>query len=224
MTGTPPGIAFFDVDETLISVKSMFDFYDFFLDALGLSPEEQQARSAQARSLLRPGMPREEGNRLFYRRFAGYKVAEVDEIGRAWFDERLRGGILFHQDVLAALRAHRDEGLLTVMVSGSFAPCLVPVAEYAGADVVLSTVLEARDGLYTGEVLRTMIGDAKTEAARAFMAEHGVPADACHAYGDHTSDLGLLRMTGHPVVVGGNPDLAEVAAAHGWRRLPGTIG
>jgi HAD superfamily hydrolase (TIGR01490 family) len=217
-----PAIAFFDVDETLISLKSMFDFYDFFLDAVGHSPQEQRRLRQQARDLLRSGLPREQGNRLFYQRFTDRKVSEVADIGRRWFDRRLEGGGLFHQDVLGALRAHHADGLTTVLVSGSFPACLDPMAEYAGADIALSTELRVRDGIYTGEVSRTMIGDAKAEAARGLIEQAGVSAADCYAYGDHGSDLGLLRLVGHPVVVGADPELVAVAERSGWLRLAGS--
>ncbi|WP_233515561.1 HAD family hydrolase [Marinitenerispora sediminis] len=222
-TTARPAAAFFDVDETLITFKSMFDFYDFFLDAVGHSPEEQERLRADARSLLRPGMPRQQGNRLFYRRFAGYAEADVAAHGLAWFEHHMAAGGVFNEDVLAALREHTAAGLTTVLVSGSFSACLDPIATYVGADVTLCTGLEVRDGVYTGEVLRTMIGDAKAASARELIEERGIPAADCHAYGDHTSDLDLLRLVGHPVVVGDNPDLVAEAERGGWRRLAGTL-
>jgi HAD superfamily hydrolase (TIGR01490 family) len=224
MTSDVRAIAFFDVDETLIAIKSMFDFYDFFLAAVGHSPQEQDRLRQDARSLLRPGIPREQGNRLFYRRFAGSRAAQVAGIGRQWFHRHMAGGGLFHEDVLEALQAHRANGSSTVLVSGSFPGCLDPVAEHCGADVLLSTVLEVREGIYTGEVLQSMIGDAKADNARRLIAEGGYASADCYAYGDHTSDLGLLCLVGHPVVVGANPDLAAVAKEQGWPRLAGTTG
>ncbi|PRX92574.1 HAD-IB family hydrolase [Allonocardiopsis opalescens] len=216
-------LAFFDVDETLITIKSMFDFYDYFLAAVGHSPEEQQRLKDDARSLLRPGLPREQGNRLFYRRFAGYAAADVAAHGRAWFDGHLARGGLFQQEVLAALRGHTADGVTTVLVSGSFPACLDPILAHTGADIALCTELEASDGVYTGEVLRTMIGDAKAAAARRLIEESGVPAAACFGYGDHTSDLELLRLVGTATVVGDNPVLAAEAAERGWRRIGGAV-
>jgi HAD superfamily hydrolase (TIGR01490 family) len=224
VTPAPASIAFFDVDETLISIKSMFDFYDYFLEAVGYSPEEQQRLHDAARDLLRPGLPREQGNRQFYRRFADYKVAEVAAVGHQWFDAHLERGGLFHTDVVDALRAHREAGTTTVLVSGSFSACLDPVSAYVGADLAMSTQLEVRDGIYTGEVTRTMIGEAKAELARELITQAGVSAADCHAYGDHTSDLGLLQLVGHPVLVGAQAQMSEIADSEGWPRLSGTRG
>ncbi len=211
--------AFFDVDETLISVKSMFDFYDYFLVAAGHTEAERRELTARATALLGPGVPRLRANQLFYQRFADYKVAEVADIGQAWFADRLARGELFHVEVLAALRAHKAAGARIALVSGSFSACLQPVAEYCGADTVLCTELVQDDGRYTGEVVRSMIGDAKADAAAELISRERVLAADCAAYGDHGSDLGLLRLVGHPVAVGDNPDLLAVAIEQGWPRL-----
>lgn len=214
-------VAFFDVDETLTTVKTMFDFYDFFLKAVGHTPQEQQRLRQDAHDLLRPGMPREQGNRFFYRRFAGYRAEQTAATGQAWFAQHLRQGGFFHQDVLEALTAHQKRGLATVLVSGSFAAALDPVAAHVGADVVLCTRPEIQDGVYTGEVLTTMIGDAKAQAARELLFQRDIDPDECHAYGDHVSDLELLRLVGHPVVIGDHPELLAEAGRCGWQRLAG---
>ncbi len=217
-----PAAAFFDVDETLTTIKTMFDFYDFFLAAVGHSTEEQQRLRQKARDLLRPGLPRLQGNRLFYQRFAGYEKETVAAIGRAWFDRHLERGGLFHTDVLQALHTHRTDGLATVLVSGSFTACLDPIADHVGADRILCTDLEVTDGRYTGEVRTTMIGPAKAEHARTLLTTHNwTPAD-CYAYGDHTSDLELLNLVGHPVAVGDNPELLAEATQPHWHHLAGT--
>jgi HAD superfamily hydrolase (TIGR01490 family) len=214
---TSRSIAFFDVDETLITVKSMFDFYDYYAQVSRIAPDLRH----DPRALLGANIPREQANRRYYRVFAGTEAAEVAEIGRRWFAERLGGGGLFHDDVAAALAAHRGDGAWTVLVSGSFTACLEPIADHCGADRILCSEPEIRDGRYTGDVVRTMIGAAKRVAAQDLIAELGVDAADCFGYGDHISDLGLLELVGHPVVVGPNPELAEIARARGWARLPG---
>ncbi|MET9799649.1 HAD-IB family hydrolase [Streptomyces sp. NPDC006368] len=226
MAPPPPAtaVAFFDVDETLTTGKTMAGFYGFFLTAVGHGPRERDRLLREAHDLLRPGITREVANRLFYRRLAGYKAEAVEAAGRAWFDRHRERGGFFHRDVVDALAAHRAAGLATVLVSGSFPACLDPIAAHVGADLVLCTRPEVRDGVHTGEVVETMIGAAKERAARALLTEHGIAPQRCHAYGDHPSDLDLLRLVGHPVVVGAHPDLVAEADRNGWRRLPGVPG
>ena len=221
MDARPARAAFFDVDETLITVKSMFRFLEFHLAAAGEPPSAYPAAVAHLRGLARAGVAREHANREYYRHFAGRDVAEVAQHGRAWFARERRERELFHPPTLAEFHEHARAGDLTVLVSGSFTPCLEPIAELIGADLVLCSAPEIHDGRYTGALRVPMIGAGKASAARAVMAAHGLDAGDCVAYGDHASDLPLLLSVGCPVVVGDDPVLVEQADRHGWRRLPG---
>jgi HAD superfamily hydrolase (TIGR01490 family) len=118
---------------------------------------------------------------------------------------------------VSALRAHRAAGDAVVLVSGSFLPCLAPVADDLGVTRVLCTqVTVAPLGTLTGAVEAPMIGRAKADAVRATIAGLGLSAAACWAYGDHASDLEMLRAVGHPSVVGDDPVLIGQAREHGW--------
>jgi HAD superfamily hydrolase (TIGR01490 family) len=121
--------------------------------------------------------------------------------------------------VLAALWRHAAAGDLTLLVSGSFPACLDPIARYVGADVVLCSLPEIRDGRYTGRIAVPMLGEAKAAAVRGAAAEHGVLLAESHAYGDHASDLPILDLVGHPVVVGDDPVLAGRARRDRWAQI-----
>jgi HAD superfamily hydrolase (TIGR01490 family) len=210
-------VAFFDVDETLITLKTMFSFLRFHL---GLSRYERAAKVLT--SLAAAGVPRAATNRLYYRNFAGESATDVAESGRQWFARELDTGRLFHTEVVRMFGRHRESGDVTALVSGSFSACLDPIAAHLGADHVLATEPEVIHGGYTGEVLRTVIGEGKADAARGLMTEVGTDEAACTAYGDHASDLPLLLAVGEAWVVGDDPVLLEHAARYGWTRLPAT--
>ncbi|MEV6952459.1 HAD-IB family hydrolase [Streptomyces sp. NPDC051183] len=216
--------AFFDVDETLITVKSMFRFLRFHLRAQGAPDFAYEEAAANLRRRAAEGIPREVTNREYYGLYAGCSVEEVAREGRAWFAQELAAGGLFHPPVLDALREHRRAGDRTVLVSGSFPACLDPVAAHIGADVVLCSRPEIKDGRYTGELTVAVIGDAKAVAAEADMRATGADPAHCHAYGDHASDLPLLTAVGHPHVIGDDPVLAERGADSGWHRMKGIAG
>lgn len=210
-------IAFFDVDETLITIKSMFSFLDFHL----ASPDHYRRAAGTLTELAAAGVPREETNRIYYGNYSGRREADVAESGRRWFEQHMATGRLFHSEVVRQLRRHQAEGAAIALVSGSFAACLGPIAEHVGADHVLCTTPEIVDGRYTGQVLSTVIGEGKAAAARSLMAEQGAPAEDCVAYGDHASDLPLLLAVGHAGIVGDDPVLRVHASRYGWTRLPG---
>jgi HAD superfamily hydrolase (TIGR01490 family) len=198
----------------------MFRFLAFDLAARGEPPttayEEAMARLG---ALKAAGRPREETNRAFYRNFAGRRAAELAVTGAAWFEGELARGGLFRTEVLDALRAHSRRGDLTVLVSGSFPPCLEPVRRYAGADLLVCSRPQIAAGRYTGVLVDPVIGAEKARALRRIADTHGVCLARSTAYGDHTSDLPLLEAVGHPVVVGEDPALGRLAEVRGWRRL-----
>jgi HAD superfamily hydrolase (TIGR01490 family) len=216
--GTDPArVAFFDVDETLITVKGMLSFLEFHLDA----PDRYRQIADRLHRLAADGVPRGESNRLYYEVFAGQRETEVAASGRRWFQREMVGGALFHGELVRVLRRLQAAGTTIVLVSGSFSACLDPIAEHLGADQVLGTVPEVRAGRYTGRVVRTVIGEGKATAARALLAEFGVDGRLCVAYGDHSSDLPMLLAVGHAGVVGQDPVLLAHAAERGWDLLPG---
>ncbi|MFG3288751.1 HAD family hydrolase [Streptomyces sp. NPDC048179] len=217
-----PSVAFFDVDETLLATKTLLDFWDFWT-ASGAWPLPD--RVPDLRALVAAGGDRDTLNREYYRRFAGVPVSTLASLARRWYDAHSRGPRAFVTTAVEALDAHRCRGDEVVLVSGSLRPLLEAVAEDFGAAGVRCAEQSVTDGgLLTGEVDRPMIGQAKADAVTAVVHERGARAEDCWAYGDHVSDLAMLRSVGHPVVVGGSPLLTAEARRAGWTVLAGHTG
>ncbi|MEV7402791.1 HAD-IB family hydrolase [Streptomyces sp. NPDC091267] len=224
--------AFFDVDETLINTKSMFDFLRFWMARHGDDGSGYEAVMAGVRADADSGVHRSEINRGYYRRFAGVPADELTRAGREWYEEYRRGPAAVTVATWAAASRHREAGDLVVLVSGSFRGCLGPLAEDLRADLVLcSEPVVGPDGRLTGEVVRPMIGSVKADAVRETIAELGLNAAESSCYGDHASDLDMLMSVGRPVVVGGADrvlmehaqrlDWPVLSAAPGYLRTAG---
>lgn len=208
---TPRALVFCDVDETLINCKTMFDFLDYYLtdgygDA-GRRRAERTRRDLTTQAAM--GMPREQANREYYRVWRGERAAAVDRAAGAWWATRGAQPDFFITATWAELAGHRAAGSPIVLVSGSFPAILESIAAAVGAERLLCTHPEIRDGRYTGEIVGdAMIGEAKSKAVRVVFGEYPTVAPAdCFAYGDHVSDLPMLAEVGHPVVVGGDARL-----------------
>ncbi|WP_405017217.1 HAD-IB family hydrolase [Kitasatospora sp. NBC_00070] len=217
-------VAFSDVDETLISVKSMFRFLGFRLRERGEPDGTYERLTGELREAARSGVPRTEINRRYYQLFKGEEAAALAASGRRWLaheqeQQEQGGGSLFIPQVERALAGHRAAGEPVVLVSGSFFACLDPVAERVGAARAFGTRPLIRRGRLTGEVLFPLIGPAKGRIAHATAALLGVDLAGCTAYGDHISDLGLLEAVGRPVAVGEDAELGAHAEGAGWPRL-----
>lgn len=212
--------AFFDVDETLIAVKSMFTFLRFYLGERGESADTYQRLTDPLAAAAVAGVPREEVNRRYYRLYAGEPAARLSAAGRRWFAHEIDNRAWITGTV-HAWRGHQDHQALLGLVSGSFFACTDPIAEHLAATWVDATEPGIRRGRLTGEIRQPMIGRRKGVAVTARMQSGNLTPERCAAYADHPSDLPMLRAVGCPVAVGDNPVLSDLAARHGWPRLPG---
>ncbi|WP_211347096.1 HAD family hydrolase [Saccharothrix australiensis] len=215
--------AFFDIDETLIAGKSMFDFLRFHLADDRTPDRGQAARLAEFDRLVAAGgASRSTVNRQYYRIYRGVPADLVRRQGLEWFARSRRTAGFIKPEVVGALVRHRLSGHRVVLVSGSFPACADPLASALGAHHVLCTrPVVGPDGLLTGEVDRSVIGDVKSTAVRELARREGLSLPLSFGYGDHASDLPLLREVGHPVVVGADPELGRHADRNQWLRIAG---
>lgn len=214
--------AFFDVDETLIGIKSMFDFFPFWCAEIGAPRLAARFETgfAQARAI---GKGRAELNRLYYRFLRGAPLSDLFAVGGKWFMHRFRQGRSPYQDaVVERLKEHLGEGVQPVLVSGSMLPLLQPIAHDLGVEHCLCTqLLLDGEGQLTGEIgTPQTIGPGKAAALTSFLRVQGARAADCFAYGDDSSDLPMLEAVGTPVAVGSSPDLLAIAQRRGWAHLP----
>ncbi|MCG8273902.1 HAD-IB family hydrolase [Aquamicrobium sp. NLF2-7] len=214
-------IAFFDVDETLIATKSMFDFLGFLGDREAAI--DGAAITAEMQRLNKEGVDRASINVRFWRHFSGLRSATVQSLAREWFAERQGKSSRFYiPSGLDRLEFHRSRDDVIAFVSGSACVILEPVARQLGAEYILATRLVENDGIYNGEILPpVMIGVGKQVAAQQLARSLNINLADCHAYGDHWTDLPLLEAVGHSTAIGMTGELANIARARGWSVLPG---
>lgn len=212
--------AFFDVDDTLISAKSMFSFQDFWYAQPGLQDEAQLFQTHMAR-LRADGATREELNYAYYTHFTGRRPEEVEAVAAAWFqDLRERTPDLLHMPVVERLKQHQSDGVPAVFVSGSFPALLAPCAALLDVEYMLCTNMEISGGLFSGKILPPQtIGAGKATAIRSFLEEQDARSEDCFAYGDDISDLSMLQAVGTAVAIGGHPGLEKAASENGWEIL-----
>jgi HAD superfamily hydrolase (TIGR01490 family) len=214
--------AFFDVDETLLSFKTMFSFQRYFASHYfaGPTPWRRLRRaclSAEFDLYRRGGVAREYINRRYYSYFRGWAVSEVEDAAREWYAQERRRLDFFHDVVLDALQSHQRNGVTAVLVSGSSQEILAPLAVELGLEHVLATRLVRSKGRFTGELIPPQtIGKGKGQAIEAFLRERGGDPARSFAYGDHESDLPMLEIVGNPIVVAHAGKMRMVASQRAW--------
>jgi HAD superfamily hydrolase (TIGR01490 family) len=121
---------------------------------------------------------------------------------------------------LAALYRHRSAGREIVFVSGSSVDILAPIALELDVHQLLATRQRTVRGRYTGEIEAPQtIGTGKAEAVRRFLTANGNDGSTSFAYGDHDSDVPMLSVVGHPVIVSRQDSMRAIAHKRSWSVL-----
>lgn len=216
-------LAIFDVDETLLSMNSMLSFINlFFIDFYG---EENGFINAEAYRLnmryLIKKYAREDLNSFYYAHFKGIRKTYLKNLGKQWFEETLhRNKSAFNQRILKQLKKLKESNYRIVLVSGGFFAPLEPLAAYIGTHDLLCVTPEIKDGLLTGEIMGTQtIGEGKASAIMNHYNDKNVDWLSSFAYGDHISDLPMLKLVGNPVAVGDDIELLKIAKRYNWKNI-----
>ena len=219
----PAGIAFFDLDHTLVDGDSDSSFIEF-LDTSGvLAPGILEDKEPINRAYME-GRPWQTEYRALIRRIYGDRsVAETSELARVHAEEHVVP-MLFAgaRDLLAKEREARDE---IVLLTTTNQVVTTPLLEILGLDGLLSSRLEIEGYTYTGEIEGEFCtGPGKAAALRAYCEARGVSPADCAMYGDGRSDMDALAAVGQPVAVHPNDELAQAATRQGWPILDLALG
>lgn len=225
MNETRSYIVFFDVDETIINIKSMFSFLKFYYFN---KPYPQKLLSIfrfyfqvyRLKLLSNLKKPREMINLQYYKLYKNENKIILNALGEAWHAKCLNEiDNFYNRIILKEINFHKSRGAKIVLVSGSFSACLLPIANHVNADYVLATSLETLNGRCTGEILNyPIIGEGKARIIKSYLHQIGYKDYSdCYAYGDHISDLPMLSLVGNPVVVANDNKLIKYAKQEGWR-------
>lgn len=204
--------AIFDVDGTLYRGTTMFDFLDYYC--------RQEGRRRDASELLdritrrkTDGAPRVVTAGMYYDFFIGISYSRLVDHGAAWYEQE--GAPRLLTTVASSFtRVAADSGH-GVLVSGSFTPCLLPLAAHVNSTQILCTNLIVQDDTIVGHSA-PMLGTAKTDAVLAWAASEGVELGRALSAGDHVSDVSFMSLTGRQLVVGNDQNLASKAAHLSW--------
>ncbi len=217
-------LALFDVDETLLSFNSMDDFIAFFyMEYYGAEAGRDHLMKYETFiSMVARQCRREVWNRFYYLYFSGIDRETLAEIGEKWFEARvLNQPDAFNQKVLNQLYQHKADGYQVILVSGGFFAPLNPLLKFLKIESLLCvSPKEGLKGVLTGDLdgIQT-VGRGKVEAIKCFLDENIVDWFESYAYADHTSDLPMLTLVGHPVIVGDSPDLQALTRENNWQSI-----
>ena len=217
----PRGVAFFDLDGTVIAGYSII--------ALALETLREGLRQRRFRESLRlladivgqktartdKGSHYHRLVRRLGRSLAGIREEELLELGERACERHLLGQLF--PEAIGLVEAHRAAGHHLVIVTAASHYQVAPLARLLGIDEICCTRLEVIDGHFTGRVLNPLCyGEGKALAARRVLRRRRGALRRSWFYTDSLADLPLLRRVGHPVAINPREDLAREAARNDW--------
>jgi len=217
------GIAFFDLDHTLLDGDSDSSFIDF-LGERGVLAGELVASKDPIGDAYMQGRPWEADYRVFLRQvYEGRSVSELRLLAEEHVTARVRE--LFYPGARALVEKQRDERQAIALLTTTNQLVSSPIAAALGIDVVLSTQLEVVGERYTGELVGAFCtGPGKARALRDHCRTLGVDPAECAMFGDGRSDMDALAAVGEPVAVHPTDALERHARERGWRVLDLSLG
>jgi HAD superfamily hydrolase (TIGR01490 family) len=213
--------AFFDLDKTIIAKSSVLAFGKPFYRE-GLLSRRAIVKSVYAQVVYMlvgaDETKMEKVREAMLTLTRGWNQAHIASIVAETLDEVV-SPIIF-AEAIDIIDEHKAAGRKVVIVSSSPVEVVSPLAHYLGVDDTIATRAELdADGNYTGELAFYAYGPYKAEAIRELAERDGIDLAASYAYSDSATDLPMLEVVGHPVVVNPDRELARVAREREWEVL-----
>jgi HAD superfamily hydrolase (TIGR01490 family) len=212
-------LALFDLDNTLLSGDSDYEWGQFLVDHGVL---ERQSYEAQNRAYYEQYL----AGSLDIHEYLGFALrplaAHVPADLQRWHAEFMRLRILpmITPEARALVRRHLTAGELCAIITATNSFVTAPIARAFEVEHLIATEPEIRDGRFTGRVAGTpCFREGKLERLRQWLAGLGHNLrdfEETTFYSDSHNDLPLLEGVTRPVAVDPDEALAAVAARRGW--------
>ena len=210
-------LALFDLDNTLLSGDSDFEWAQFLIEQGVLDREVYEVRNNAFYEQYKNGV-------LDIHEFLDFQLKPLSRHPRRvlddWHRQFMREKILprVRPRAMELIERHRADLRVIVTATNSFVTA--PIAREFGIDNLIATEPAHAGGEFTGEVAGTpCFREGKVKRLEDWLAGRG-QALASFAqswfYSDSLNDLPLLARVTHPVAVDPDATLRAHAAKHGW--------
>lgn len=214
--------AFFDLDGTLLSTSSALLYVKYLRRRpKGPTPFDRMPFSALVKALWYQVLYN--ANRIDVERVVamataplrGHPESRMIELCTQWFRESVEAFI--RPEMPGLLGAHRDAGHRICLLTASTPYVAVPLCSHLGIEDWIASRLEVTDGLFTGRpVTPVCFGAGKIHWAAQWALDHDIDLAQSFFYTDSITDLPMLEVVGHPVLVNPDRKLRREGRLRGW--------
>lgn len=213
-------LALFDLDNTLLSCDSDYEWGQFLVDRGVLDRHAYEAQNrAYYDQYVAGTLDIHEYLGFALRPLAEHAAGDLDR----WHADFMRSRILpaISREARALVDGHRGRGDLCAIITATNSFVTAPIAREFGVAHLIATEPEKRHGRFTGRVAGTpCFREGKITRLTEWLTGMGQrTADFAErwCYSDSHNDLPLLELATHPVVVDPDERLGAEARRRGWR-------
>jgi HAD superfamily hydrolase (TIGR01490 family) len=223
MSNTPPTVALFDLDHTLLPIDSDHAWGHFLVEKGVVDQLTYQKANNYFYQAYKDGTL----NIDEFLQFALKPLADhPKEILHAWHAEFMTTTIepAIQQSALDLVQSHLDKHHLCCIVTATNTFVTAPIAKRFGIDHLLGTIPEENaQGEFTGRVKgKPNFQAGKIEHVTSWLATMGFDINALpHTifYSDSMNDLPLLEKVTEPVATNPDARLLAIATEKSWKVL-----
>ncbi|MEK6663972.1 MAG: HAD family hydrolase [Pseudomonadota bacterium] len=212
-------LALFDLDNTLLTGDSDFEWAQFLITQGVLDREAYEARNLEFYEQYKAGT-------LDIHVFLDFQLKPLSRHPRsqldAWHALFMQTRILpmIGRQARDLVNQHRAEGHRLVIITATNSFVTAPIAREFGVPVLIATEPEQRAGEFTGLAAGIpCFREGKVARLEAWLAEQGADGSDVERswfYSDSHNDLFLMERVTDPIAVDPDPQLAEAARVRGW--------
>lgn len=209
------GIAFFDVDKTILGVNSAKLWLRRELAAKHIT-KGQALRATFWVVLYELGLARMEDVLIdAIKTLEGKNERDIIQATLRFYRDEVE--VHIRPAARAAVQAHKDAGEMVFLLTSSSNYLSAPIADELKIDGFCANRFDVDAGIFTGRAhLPLCYGAGKVAHAAAVADKVGVALTECAFYTDSVTDLPMLEAVGRPVAVDPDPRLKRVAKKRGW--------
>lgn len=212
-------LALFDLDNTLLSGDSDFEWSQFLIEQGVLERELFEAKNLAFYEQYKTGT-------LDIHEFLDFQLKPLSRHARSvldeWHAEFMRSKIrpMMGNKARALVARHQQAGDVCAIITATNSFVTAPIAREFGIEHLIATEPEEKNGEFTGRVVGIpSFREGKVTRMEYWLAEYGWCWDSfgqsCF-YSDSLNDLPLLSKVKQPVAVDPDPTLRKHAEAQGW--------
>jgi HAD superfamily hydrolase (TIGR01490 family) len=210
------GLALFDLDHTLLSGDSDYEWGRFLADIGAVEPESYTQTNARFHADYLAG-------RLdihAFSRFSFTPLAENTlETLLAWREQYLEERIrpLIGAAAQALVEQHREAGDTLMIITATNSFVTRPIADIFGVENLIATEPKREGERFVAAIEGIpAFQEGKVQRLQAWLEERPQLDGERWFYSDSRNDVPLLERVDHPVAVDPDETLAQIAAERGW--------